>query len=116
MTRILTTARRAQIDAARAADPEALGPKIAGFVTDGNVPVGIIATMLAVSEVTIYRWMYGDASPRDADKVRKIKRLITVLNKAQRAGDLPLSGTVPERMKRTEFLIRQYKPQPKATT
>jgi hypothetical protein len=110
MGRIITTDRKAQIAAAREADPTALGPMLAEMVIDGNVPVEGIAEALAVSEPTIYRWMYGHASPRDTDKIAKIKRLLTVLRKAKRGKDLPLEGNTKERVKLLYSLIVKYKP------
>jgi len=113
MTRILTDARLKQIAEARIADPDALGPTLAELIIDGNVPVEVVAELLSVSDVTIYRWMYGEARPRDADKIIKIKRLITILRKAKRAKDLPLAGTVKERCKAMQRVVRTHKPQPK---
>jgi hypothetical protein len=98
MGRIITNERKEQITAARTANPEALGPILAELIIDGNVPVEVIASLLAVSEPTIYRWMYGHSEPRDADKIHKVKKLLTVLRKAKRAKDLPLAGNTKERI------------------
>lgn len=98
MGRVITEDRREQIAAARAAKPEALGPALAELILEGNIPVEGVATLLAVSEPTIYRWMYGDAEPRDADKKAKIKRMLIVLRKAKRARDTPLKGSNAERV------------------
>jgi hypothetical protein len=110
MGRIITSSRMEDIAKAHAADPEALGPIMAGLIIDGNVPVEAVAAMLSVSEPTIYRWMYGSSKPRDADKILKIKRLLTVLRKAKRARDLPLSGTTKERIKATIGLVNKHRP------
>lgn len=110
MGRIITNERRDQIAAARAADPKALGPALAEIVLDGNVPVEGIASALSVSEPTIYRWMYGNSAPRDADKIVKIQRLLTVLRKAKRGKDLPLEGNTKERVAVLYQLIVKYKP------
>lgn len=110
MGRIITPSRLASIKAAREADPEALGPVLAELVIDGNVPVEAVAGLLSVSEPTIYRWMYGDSNPRDLDKIAKIKRLLTVLRKAKRARDLPLEGTVKERIRLTGQLVVKHRP------
>lgn len=114
MPRIITADRRQQIADARAADPEALGPMLGELIIAENVPVEAVAGLMAVSDVTIYRWMYGQSSPRDADKVQKLKRLLIVLRKAKRARDLPLSGTVKQRIAATGRLIITHRPQPKA--
>lgn len=116
MGRIITEDRRAQISAARAADPEAVGPILAELVIEGNIPVDTVAALLAVSEPTIYRWMYGDSHPRDPDKIAKINRLLTVFRKAKRSKDLPLAGTATERAKATVALVKKYRPAPKPTT
>lgn len=97
MGRVITEDRRAQITAAREANPDALGPALAELIMEGNIPVEGVAILLAVSEPTIYRWMYGDAEPRDADKKLKIKRMLTVLRKARRARDTPLTGNTQSR-------------------
>jgi len=116
MGRIITTERLQEIEQAHNADPEALGPILAILVVDGNVPVEAVASMLNVSEPTIYRWMYGQSKPRDLDKIAKIKRLLTVLRKAKRAKDLPLSGSTKERVKATVALVMKHKPMPRGST
>lgn len=110
MGRIITPSRLESIKAAREADPEALGPTLAELVIDGNVPIEAVASLLNVSEPTIYRWMYSSSKPRDLDKIAKIKRLLTVLRKAKRAKDLPLSGTIKERIKQTGQLVVKHRP------
>lgn len=110
MGRIITSTRLDDIKRAREADPEALGPILAELIIDGNVPVEAVAGLLAVSEPTIYRWMYGYSKPRDLDKILKIKKLLTVLRKAKRGKDLPLSGTMKERVKTTAELVKKYRP------
>jgi hypothetical protein len=115
MGRIITNARREQIRQARIDDPDALGPKLAELALDGNVPIGAVAVLLAVSEPTIYRWMYAESHPRDRDKILKINRLLTVLRKAKRAKELPLEGTVAERTDKVAELVAKYRPAPRAT-
>jgi hypothetical protein len=110
MGRIITANRMEDIEAALTADPEALGPIMAKLVIDGNVPVEAVAQLLSVSEPTIYRWMYGYSKPRDLDKIAKIKKLLTVLRKAKRAKDLPLSGTTRERVRATGALVVKHRP------
>jgi hypothetical protein len=113
MSRIITADRRDQIAAARLADPEALGPMLGELVVEGNIPVEAVAELLSVSDVTVYRWMYGTVSPRDADKILKLKRFLTVLRKARRARDLPLSGTVRARVQAVGRLVLAHRPTPK---
>lgn len=115
MGRIITTERREQIRRARIDDPDALGPALGELVLDGNVPIDAVAELLSVSEPTIYRWMYAESHPRDRDKILKIKRLLTVLRKAKRAKELPLSGTVAERAQKVAGLVVKYRPVPRAT-
>lgn len=110
MGRIITNERLEQIAKAREADPKAIGPALAEIIMDGNVPVEGVATALNVSEPTVYRWMYGQSTPRDADKIIKIQRLLTVLRKAKRGKDLPLEGTTKERVAAMYDLIVKYKP------
>jgi hypothetical protein len=109
MGRIITNERKDQIAAARAAKPDALGPILAELIIEGNVPVEIIATLLAVSEPTVYRWMYGASEPRDADKILKVKRLLTILRKSKRAKDLPLEGNTKERIDLFIALVAKHK-------
>jgi hypothetical protein len=113
MSRIITADRRQQIADARIADPEALGPMLGELVVEGNVPVEAVAELLSVSDVTIYRWMYGMVSPRDEKKIVKLKRLLTVLRKAKRARDLPLGGSVRERVRAVGRLVIAHRPVPK---
>lgn len=110
MGRIITAARREQIAAARSADPEAIGPILAELALDGNIPIEAIASLLAVSEPTVYRWMYGVSNPRDIDKIAKIRRLIQILRKAKRARDLPLAGTTKARVRLTGELVKLHRP------
>lgn len=98
MGRIITAERMEQIAIARAAKPDALGPILADLIIGGNVPIDVVAMLLSVSEPTIYRWMYGHSEPRDADKIQKIKKLMTIMRKAKRAKDLPLAGNTRERI------------------
>jgi hypothetical protein len=98
MGRIITTERKEQIARARAEKPDAMGPVLAELIIDGNVPVEAVAALLAVSEPTVYRWMYGHSEPRDADKILKVKKLLTIMRKAKRAKDLPLVGNTQTRI------------------
>ena len=110
MGRIISEDKKSQIAAARLADPEAIGPMLGELLIAGNVPIEAVAGLLSVSEPTIYRWMYNHSTPRDADKIVKIKRLLTVLRKAKRAKDLPLRGPIRERIKQTADLIVTHRP------
>jgi hypothetical protein len=114
MSRIITADRRKQIADARLADPDGLGPLLGELIIEGNVPIEAVAGLMSVSDVTIYRWMYGTSRPRDLDKIQKLKRFVTVLRKAKRARDLPLSGTVKERIKATGAMVMAHRPAPKA--
>lgn len=110
MGRTISADKINQINAARAADPDALGPMLGELVIRGRVPVEAVASLLAVSEPTIYRWMYSESTPRDIDKITKIKRLLTVLRKAARAKDLPLQGSIKDRIKRMGQLVVEHRP------
>lgn len=113
MGRIITETRKNEIAAARAADPEALGPMMGELMVEGNIPVGAVAVLLKVSEPTVYRWMYGHSTPRDTETqsvTRNIKRLNTILRKAKRARQLPLVGTISVRTAGIAYLIEQHKP------
>lgn len=112
MGRIITKERAAEIRQARLDKPEALGPALAELIIDGGIPVSGVATLLAVSEPTIYRWMYGQAEPRDADKIAKVKKLLALLRKARRAKDTPLNGSTKEREQKLIELVIKYKPAP----
>lgn len=110
MGRVISDDKRANILLARKEDPEAIGPMLGELIIQGNIPVAAAAEILAVSEPTVYRWMYGHAKPTDKDKILKIKRLLTVFRKAKRAKDLPLYGSAPVRFARTMDLLDLHKP------
>lgn len=115
MSRTINAERRKQIANARATDPEALGPMLGEMVIAGNLPVEAVAALLGVSDVTVYRWMYGIVSPRDTVRTTKLRRLLVVLRKAQRANDLPLRGSMAERVKAVSRLVIAHRPTPKPT-
>jgi hypothetical protein len=110
MGRIITAEKVQQIKDARANNPDLLGPALGELVIEGNVPVCAVAELLHVSEPTIYRWMYGNHDPRDADKVLKLKRLLALLRKAKKGKDFPLLGTTEERVALVVQIIEKYKP------
>ena len=80
----------------------------------GNVPVEIVATLLSVSEPTVYRWMYGHSEPRDADKLQKMKKLLAILRKAKKAKELPLTGNMKTRIDTFIELVKKYRNPPAA--
>jgi hypothetical protein len=110
MGRVITPARRAEITAARLADPEAIGPILGELVIEGNIPVEGVAQLLQVSEPTVYRWMYGHAAPRDALITARLKKFLTILRKSKRAKDTPLTGNMASRMTDLASLIIKHKP------
>jgi IS30 family transposase len=110
MGRTISADKINQINEARIADPDAIGPMLGQLVIRGNVPIQAVADLLSVSEPTIYRWMYSESTPRDADKILKIQRLLTVLRKAGRAKDLPLRGSIKDRIKATGQLVIDHRP------
>lgn len=114
MSRIMTVERRKQIANARAVDPNALGPILGELVIEGNVPIEIVANLLEVAKVTVYRWMYGVVSPRNPTTQQRMRRLITVLRKAKRANDLPLDGDLKARCTQMQNLIVAHRPPPRA--
>lgn len=109
MGRIITSERKDQIARARSEKPEALGPVLAELIIDGNIPVEAVAGLLSVSEPTIYRWMYGHSEPRDADKILKVKKLLTIMRKAKRAKDLPLKGNTRERIDQFVEVVKTHR-------
>jgi hypothetical protein len=110
MPRIIDVHRRTQISAARESQPDALGPLLAERVLAGNVPVEAVAGLLAVSRPTIYRWLYGETHPRNAEKITRIRRLLRVLEQAHDAAQLPLTGSVAQRVLATAQLVKTYRP------
>lgn len=110
MGRMISQEKKMGIAQARLNTPDAIGPMLGELVLGGNVPIEAVAAVLRVSEPTIYRWMYGQATPVDPDKILKIKRLLTILRKAKRAKDLPMVGTTKERVKAFGGLITAHKP------
>jgi hypothetical protein len=113
MGRIINAEKVAQIKAARLSNPELLGPALGELVIESNVPVVAVAELLHVAEPTIYRWMYGESEPRDADKVLKLKRLLALLRKARKGKEFPLLGTTEARVELVVQLIEKYKPAPR---
>lgn len=110
MGRIISQDKIDSIQQRRVDEPDALGPMLGELVIQGNVPIAAVATLLNVSEPTVYRWMYGQAAPTDKDKIVKIKRLLTVLRKAKRARDLPMHGTIKDRITAMRGLVLTHKP------
>ncbi len=110
MGRTISTDKKEQIANARITDPEAIGPILGEFIISDNIPVEAIASLLSVSEPTVYRWAYGFSSPRDPDKIAKIQRLLTVFRKAKRAKELPMFGPIKTRIAVTADLVGKYRP------
>lgn len=110
MGRVISQEKLLGIAQARVDTPEALGPMLGEFVVDQGVPAEALATMLNVSNPTIYRWIFGHSAPRDKDKIAKIKKLLTVLRKARRARDLPLTGDRKERQVALRLIVEKHKP------
>ena len=110
MGRTISQEKILGIAEARARDPEAIGPILGEFVVNGNVPVEAMAKILNVSEPTVYRWIFSQASPKDRDKIAKIRKLITILRKAKRARDLPLMGTLKARMAQLPHILEIHRP------
>lgn len=111
MGRTISQEKILGIAEARARDPDALGPVLGDFVINGNVPVEALAKILNVSEPTVYRWIFSQAAPKDRDKIIKVRKLITILRKAKRARDLPLSGSLKARLAAMPTLLELHKPQ-----
>ena len=105
MGRVISQSKIDGIAEARLNSPNTLGPMLGELVIGGNVPIAGIAMLLRVSNPTVYRWMYGYSEPTDADKILKIKRLLTVLRKAKRAKDLPMHGSIKERLSALRALV-----------
>ncbi len=110
MGRVISREKLDQIAQARAENPDAIGPILGELVINGNIPVSAIADMLAVAPLTIYRWMYSHAAPRDLDKISKIQKLLVILRKAKRAKDTPLRGTTEERTQQLVSLVHLHRP------
>lgn len=108
MGRIITQDKMDAMKAAAEADKSALGPTLGIMLIKGNVPVEAAATLLAVSEPTVYRWMYGESSPRDPDKVVKLKNFLMLLRRMRRDRDLPLEGTTAARVKAFVNLVKKH--------
>lgn len=108
MGRIITQEKMDAMHAAIAADKTALGPTLGVMLIKGNVPVEAAATLLAVSEPTIYRWMYGESTPRDPDKVVKLKNFLMLLRRMRRDRDLPLEGTASARVQAFTKLVKKH--------
>lgn len=113
MSRIITVERRRQIANARAVDPDALGPILGELVVEGNVPVELVAALMDVTNVTVYRWMYGVVQPRNPTTLQRLRRLVTVLRKAKRANDLPLAGDALQRTAQMRNLLVAHRPPPR---
>lgn len=90
-------------------NPDSLGQSLGLMLLDNNIPIEAAAIILAVTKPTIYRWMYGEASPRDADKIKKIKLFMTILRRAGRDKNFPLVGNVKTRMKLAIEMVQKYR-------
>lgn len=111
MPRAITEESRQRVYEMHTANPDALGLALGAAVLRANVPLKAIAELLTASEASVYRWAYGDVEPRPVYH-QKIKRLITILKRALRAGDAPLSGTHAQRMAAVSDLIIKHKAKP----
>ena len=109
MGRVIGEHKIKQMQAAREQDPDALGPLLGEFLIKSNVPVEAAAELIKVSPPTVYRWMYGESKP-SAVYTPYINKLLTILRKATRAKQLPLSGTTPARMRQTAALVKEHRP------
>ena len=112
MPRVITETVREAVALRHAENPDHLGLHLGSVVLKANIPIQAVAQLLTASEATAYRWIYGDSEPR-AVYHPNIRRLITILNKALRAGDAPLSGTHAERMAAIPELVTKHKALPK---
>lgn len=110
MGRVISQDKLTAITAAHRAHPKEIGPALGHLVLNNGIPVYIIADVLAVSNPTIYRWMYGETKPLDRDKVKKIEVLLATLRLAKRVKVLPLYGSARERRNATLQLLEDYKP------
>ena len=109
MGRIIAEHKKDQIRDARVAAPNALGPLLGELIIQSNVPVEIVAIMVKVSEPTVYRWMYGHCTPSPVYEPY-IKKFLTILRKAKRARQLPLTGSHAQRVKQTVELVKEHRP------
>lgn len=108
MGRIITQEKMDAMAAAIAADKNALGPTLGIMLIKGNVPVEAAAVLLSVSEPTVYRWMYGESEPRDADKVVKLKNFLMLLRRMRKDKELPLEGKTSARVQAFVKLVKRY--------
>lgn len=108
MGRIITQDKMDAMHAAVAADKNALGPTLGVMLIKGNVPVEAAAAMLAVSEPTVYRWMYGESTPRDPDKIVKLKNFLVLIRRMKKEKELPLEGTTTARVKAFANLVKKH--------
>ena len=109
MPRRMSFESRARIDALVEANPKAVGPRLGRVSLKYNIPARAFASLLQISEPTVYRWFYGESTPR-AVYMTNIKRLFAVFKLAAAAEDVPLEGTYAQRMKAVRDLIIKHKP------
>lgn len=111
MPRTINPEMRERVFTMHKAHPELVGLALGAVVLKSNIPVKAVAQLLTASEATVYRWVYGDAEPR-AVYHTNINKLITILNRALKAGDAPMTGTTAQRMAGVGELIMAHKVKP----
>ncbi len=111
MPRAISDESRQRVYALHEQRPESIGLALGTVVLKTNVPFKAVAELLTASEATVYRWAYGEVEPRPVYH-QHIKRLVTILKRALRAGDAPLSGTHTQRMAAVSDLIIKHKEKP----
>lgn len=111
MPRTINPEMRERVFALHKANPKLVGLSLGVAVFKSNIPIKAVAQLLTASEATVYRWVYGEAEPR-AVYHANISKLITILNRALKAGDAPMTGTTAQRMAGVSDLIVAHKVKP----
>lgn len=80
------------IEKLQATNGETLGAKVGMLAAETNVPVSIVAGIMQVSIVTVYRWYKGESTPNTKPAIKRLRRLEWSLTQALSQGILPMEG------------------------
>lgn len=79
------------------AEPRHFGARLGAAAHKCRVPADALAPLFNVTTDTIYRWMYHDEVPSSHHATAQ--KILLVMQRAFRAGRVPMVGTVRERVR-----------------
>jgi hypothetical protein len=69
-----------------------LGSRVGMLAAETRVPVTIIAGIMQVTIVTVYRWYKGESTPNTKPAIKRLRRMEWSLTQALSQGILPMEG------------------------